>query len=812
MTAPAATSAATRPVWAQRIAWRPLLAGTVLAIVLTLLIRSDWRQVEWAKELSSQGSAAPARDPTSPTGYVLGQRHFLGTHERGETYRWIAMAQEILATHRTAPAAYAADNVPEGRPRLLPNLYAAWIAGIAQAIHLTTDAPAGICVERAALWEPLISHVFAFIALVGFMWARVGAGGAVMAALVFALFPLFSAQFLPGVLTPRTWALLLAAYSLAAALWPARGEKEVAAPGLRSGVAAGLALWLDPAIGFPAVLITSALGFVAPRGETRPFPHARWAVVGAVIVVLAWFIDANPWDVKAGELRYVHPYYGAAWLGLAIVLDVRRRVLVSQPRWRWVVVEGMLSLALIAPLGWTQFTNGYRGWLYPSAALRRLTSLDETAVYNTGFDWLGRASFAEVVLVALPVLFGLGAGGWALRRGPAKPPRALAVATLVVLAGLLLAAFFRMRWTVVVCLVALPAGWQLATALPSAARRVLSAASVVYVIALVAWAQAPTVPFRQPTAGATASSADVAALVNRHFAHWLASHRPGRNPVVLTSPDLSDSIVFHGGNRTLLSTAWESYRGQVAASRVLSAPEASEAEAVLQSREITHVVLPSWDRILPLLVQKPATADRDTLYDRLQRWVLPPYLRAIPYRLPPVPGYAGEKLAVFAVTPPQDEALSLSRLAEYFVEMGRDEPATLAAKVLLESSPDDPNAVLARATVYAQIRRPADFQREMRLAAADATAGRSPFSWDRRVQRAILLALDHRLELARTEVAACLATGSRDDLFELTPLQAHRLQILATRFNCPLPDAEIARLLTALGAEYAASPASNPGR
>jgi hypothetical protein len=278
--------------------------------------------------------------------------------------------------------------------------------------------------------------------------------------------------------------------------------------------------------------------------------------------------------------------------------------------------------------------------------------------------------------------------------------------------------------------------------------------------------------------------------------------------IALAPPELSDALVFHGGVRVLMSTAWESYPGHVAASRILSAPESSEAEAVLQSRAVTHVVLTSWDPVLPLLVKDPGVAGKNTLYARLQGWVLPRTLTPVPYQLPAVPGFQGQKLAVFKVTPPQDDALSLSRLAEYFVEMNRPEPARLAAQALTKGFPDDPNAVLARALVYAQTRDRAGLEREVARLAADAEAERVPFTWDRRVQRAITLALAGQKDIARRETEACLATATPEDLRELTPLQAYRLGALAKNFNLAFPDPDLAKLVASLGSEYnAARPA-----
>jgi hypothetical protein len=291
-------------------------------------------------------------------------------------------------------------------------------------------------------------------------------------------------------------------------------------------------------------------------------------------------------------------------------------------------------------------------------------------------------------------------------------------------------------------------------------------------------------------------------LIYRHLAHWLASHSVDRGVAALGPPEISDALVFHGGCRVLISTAWECYDGQVAASRILSAPEATEAEAVLQSREITHVILTSWDKVLPLLVREPKEPGRTTLYARLQRWVLPPYLRPLPYHLPRTPGYEAEKVAVFKVTGAQDEALLLSRLAEYFVEVERPEPATTAAAVLARTFPDDPNARMACALVDAATGNSEGFQRALTRLAADPTAGDDTLPWDRRVQRAIVFALGGRHDLARTALTSCLSDASADQLAELTPLQAYRLLALMRRYECAFPDPHLADIAAAMCSEY----------
>lgn len=790
----------------RKLAWRTVLSAAALIVAVVLVVRSDLAQVEWTARLTAEGSRPPERDQHSPTGYVLGQRAFLGPHERGETYRWIALTQAWFAAGPFASPVYQADNVPVGRPQLAPKLYAAWLAAISWTLHLVTGDSAALSVERAATWEPVIAQLLVLVGLVAFFWRRYGLAAAAAAALFFALSPPLSAQFLPGVLTSRTWALFLAAYALASSV--AGRPRHDGVLNARSALAAALALWLDPAFGFPAVLLPAAAAAGAVAAQRTRLPGLKWAALGASVSLAAWLVDQGPWNPAASELRYNHPLYALAWLGLGLGLDAFQNGIQAVRQRRRLIVETVAAIGLLAPLAYTQVRESYKGWLYSGAAMRRLTSLDETVVYDSAAGWLTQASPAEWVLVVAPALVGIAAllARFWMRTDDKECQPAARVASTVLLVALLALAFLRVKWGVIVSLVGLVFVWELSAPRAVFGRRVALALLGVLLLAAVAREGSLPASLRKSPAPSAPARVDLEALIYRHFAYWLASHHPGQKVTALAPPELSDSLVFHGGSRVLMSTAWESYSGQVAASRVLSALESSEAEAVLQSREVTHLVLPSWDPVLPLLVREPAAEGKEPLYPRLQRWVYPRYLRPIPYHLPPVPGFLDQKLAVFKVTAPQDEALALSRLAEYFAEMDRPEPAGLVAKVLVESFADDPNAAIARALVAAQANNPAALAREVDRLAADVTAGRTASSWDRRVQRAIVLALGHRTELVRAELTACTQLATRDDLFELTPLQAYRLHTLAAHFQLALADEELNRLLLALGAEFSASP------
>jgi len=785
--------------------WLSWLAWSALVVTLALMLRADLAHVRWVEQLSAQGSPPPAKSAHSNTGYEAGLRHFLGTHERGDTYRWIALTQRLVVTGPSLPSHYESDNVPSGRTQSLPRLCAAWIAGIGWSLHALTGESLPLAIERAALWEPVIAHVLAFIALAWFIGRRQGVVSAAFAGAFFALFPPLSAQFLPGVLTARTWALLLGVYAIAGNLPLSSPDRRSLAFSVRSAVAAGCSLWLDPAFGFPSVLISAAVGIAALlRGTTTERPWLRWALIGAGITTLGWIIDRSPWDPAAGELRYAHPLYALAWLGLGLGIDGWSRWQRPPSRSKPHLLELVAGALLFVPLLFVQFTDSYKGWLYPSAAMTRLTSLDEAVVFRSAFDWLGRTSFVENVFVSAPTGLALALLAWAWLRSRGtnrETPRVLPALTILFI-GVLVFAFFRVRWLTAASLLALPLIAFFAATIGPLVRRTVLTVFVVLSVGLLAWNKTRPASLRRPTEKTPPRVVDLQALIQRHFAHWVAAHHPPEKTRALAPPEFSDSLVFHGNVPVLMSTAWESYAGQIAAARILSAPEPTEAEAVIQSHELTHIVVPSWDPVLPLLVRNPQGEGKDTFYARLQRWLLPRYLRATPYHLPRLPGFLDQQLAVFQVVFPQDEALALARLAEYFAEMERPEPAGLVAQVLLQSFPDDPNASIARAIVYAQFKPEAGLEREVSRLAADVSAGRIPMDWDRRVQRAIVLALARKHDLARPEIEACLAEATEEALFELTPLQAYRLGALARGYHLSFPTSATAQLAAALGADY----------
>ena len=792
--------------------WLPWLGVAAVLLAIAFSIRADFARLSGVAALSGQGSPRPPISANSPTGYAQGQRYFLGAGERGETFRCIAAAQEMIASGSRTPAIYTGDNTPEGRSSLDAQLYTAWLASLAWVSHLFTGRPIGLAVEGVALWEPILAHFIALAGTVIFLTRRFGLVAGAIGGIFVSFFPAISSQFLPGVLSSRPWAMLFAAYAIWLTLaWfnplelaGSRLKRE----GLATGFATGLAIWLDPAMGFPVVLVTGIAGVAVAAFRPVNLPWLRWSISGAGTVLLAWVIDRGPLALNAGELRSVHPFYAVAWLGVGFALHgLQARSRDTPRKWRGIffLIGGAVIVTGSAAV---QLKSGFTGWIYPSLALQHLSSLDEARPpFETIIGWIQTAPGALVFLTITPAFVALlmaGVAAWSAR-GTRRGTHSFF--TLMLLLGLVILACFRVRWWSVLSAFALPA---IAAALPclrAGFHRVATISITCYLAALVVWS-ALTPPSRDAN---KAGAADVEALVFRHFTYWLVSHNPPGGVSALATPVLSDALVYHGGCRVLMSTAWESYPGHVAASLVLSAPDWNEVEGILRNRNITHVVINSWDRILPQFVRAPEAHRNETFHAKLQRWVFPRFLRPIPYQLPAGAGFDAQTILVLRVTESQDEALALGRLAEYFVEMDRDYLAAAAARILGQAHADEPNAMIARALVFDHVHDRAGFRIELDRLSQRLAKEHVPPEWDRRVQRAIVFALGGRHDLARPEITACAATLTRERIYDLTPLQAYRFLTLTSRYEIGFPTPGLRRLTESMCTEYLKQPASaNP--
>src|SRR5690606_12325641 len=98
----------------------------------------------------------------------------------------------------------------------------------------------------------------------------------------------------------------------------------------------------------------------------------------------------------------------------------------------------------------------------------------------------------------------------------------------------------------------------------------------------------------------------------------------------------------------------------------------AETLALLEARNVTHIVLPSWDPLLEnyLRIGRKLPADAplpaDTFLHAAKRWALPAWLQPVPYPLPAIGGMETASVVVLKRTGEIDVGLALARLADYF--------------------------------------------------------------------------------------------------------------------------------------------------
>jgi hypothetical protein len=216
--------------------------------------------------------------------------------------------------------------------------------------------------------------------------------------------------------------------------------------------------------------------------------------------------------------------------------------------------------------------------------------------------------------------------------------------------------------------------------------------------------------------------------------------------------------------------------------------------------------LPSWDDSLDQLAQGGSPTPERSLVALLRQWLPPRWLRPVAYQLPVIPGLEQDSVAVFEVVEPQENAIALSRLAEYFVETNRPALAAAVAEALEKSFAADAGAMIARAKVAlarGDGRALARVMPELLPAVAD---GRDEdLSWERRANLALVLAQTKHPDLARAQLEFCLREADAERLRSLGPVSLFRLLSVARTYHLEFADPQLrAVALALLPAEFQA--------
>ncbi len=765
------TPSLARPLW---LAVLVVAAGAMLGLAS--------QRVHRVRAVTDAVPVDLVADAASPTGYAGGVRRLVLPDTGRDSAQWIIRTEQMLASGRWRVHRIDYENAPDGREVVAAAPYHWWLAAVAWGQRAATGSSPGASVEAAALYANPLLHLLLLAGTAAFAWWRFGGGAAAATGLGLALmFPLAAAfpAGAPDDLGLGVATVLGSVLSLLAGLRTAASARRWF---VVAGIIGGIGLWLSPALLAP-VLAGLAAGVAIAVAVTRhaalaAAPWRHWSVAGAVGSLVAYLAEYAPGKLGGWQLRALHPLYGLAWLGLGAALAVGLPALQRHPTpWnRTRLATAAFAVLALAALPVAMFVTRNRAFLTTDLAAFQLPGV--IGATGSVFAWLGREDLRTTAVCTLLPLLLFAPVAWRAIREPAPSSTpALAWFALGPLAVALGFACWQAAWWPVVDVLLIAATCATLPAFPVRGQAIA--------IALAACALAPGWARLLPPRGdLVLEPPELAALIERDLAHWLAKRAGPQPGVVLAPPSETAALAYYGSLRGLGTLAPENRAGITATVRLLSARTAQEAQTLMARRGITHLVLPSWDATLGQYVQAGGVPLESTFLGGLRKWELPAWLRPVPYELPAVSGYENQSVAVFEVMEEQGDTAALCRLALYFVEMGRNDYAAAIEQSLRPFSSD--LAVLAtRAEVQAALNQPAAFAETVRSLTGRLNAGADrTLSWERRVGLAGVLAQARQAEFARAQTQRCFTDATEARLRALSNGALFRLLALGRAFQC----------------------------
>ena len=763
-------------------------------------------------------------DPSSPTGYAGGLRRLIVPEHNYDSYQWILQTQQMLAQHEWRIRRIVYDNAPHGRTLLTPSPYRWWLGCVAGLDHLLAGDSPGVAVERAARIADPILQAILLLSVFLFACSQFGIVPAGVTSIALAsVFP-FGSLYLPGQPTDEGLALFCMLWSVLFLLAgvqrnnnqrPLVNEHTLSARVARwflgSGIAGGIALWVDVTRAVPVLAGVVLGGVIATYGNRRAIkagtqsfsppvlPWRYWGISGAATCLVAYLLEYSPDFLGDFQLRHVHPLYGLSWMGAAELLArISQTAGLQKARVNWRgIVAALVATAAVAAAPVALFLTGARDLFTFDPTVTRLTPLVNSPTAQNFWAWILHDGITRVVLATCaPALLLIPAAWLFLRNGTDSTTRArIALGLGPVIVTLGFAVFQLQGWSLLdamLLVLLVPLASALTESGPGKPPLALGAAGLLllFIPGALVFAENAKVDRRS---GATES--DVESFIERDLSHWLAEQAGPGGAVVLAPPNLTTSIIYHGGLSGIGTSYWQNREGTLIAMRIVASSSPDEAQAVARARNVRYIVVPSWDNFLDGYAKLGSTEEQHTLIASLHRWLPPRWLKPIPYHMPTVAGLEGQSVAVFQVVDVQDNATALSNLAEYFVEMDMPPQALGVADTLEHSFRADLGAAVARALVARAAKDATAFSRAMNDVQASLQRGDGDnLTWDRRVSLAIALVEGRRFELAREQMQRCLSEIDEARLRSLTTASLHRFQEMIRGFGLQITDLHLRAL------------------
>jgi hypothetical protein len=765
-------------------------------------------RIQRINQVSSLGPQNLIRDSSSLTGYQGGRRWQIIPERNLRSFQWIRDTQQMFAAGEMRIRHVQADNAPLGRITYSPSPYRWWLGLVAWSDHTINHNPFGIAVERAALVANPLLQIMLLILGTAMVARWFGPTAAILFSLgLVTLFPL-ATVFLPGAPDSRALSLIVSLLSLLPLIRePPGGPSTSSAEADRSaerrfvvgGILGGIGLWLD-LVGQGTLIIGLALGGAlqgAIRRDRRT-PDivydqrwACWGLSGAITSLACYLVEYFPGHLD-WRPEVNHPIYGLAWLGLGLLLAQweARGPRIFRPRGgreAIFLLFGVLSLAAL-PF-WLWFTERFPG---SDPLVDQLANLPGILPADNFGAWVGKSGLDSNVLATCAPLLAI-IPVW-LAIGPRSRPQPRLGTFLLglgpVVTTFALACFQLEKWSSVDLTILSLVITAAATTSPqksSNSVRLWSIGCVAIVVVCGCIRLVP--PGRQ--GNLELSRREVIALIERDLAYWIADRSAAENGVILAPPYCSVGLAYFGGLRGLGSPSWENPEGMASALQIATSTRSEEALGRLAQREVTHLVLPTWDQDLDELVKWTMPTPDASLLFIIRQGSIPPWLTPLAYSPPTVMGLENPSVLVLRVDEENDSPAALIARAEYYLELNQLDLAGVTGAAL-KAFPSDFGALASRAKIAKARGDGIEFTALVENVVSQLEANpRASIPWDHRVSLATVLALAGNPEYARDQLKICLDGITEQRIRALNTRALYHLLVLMKTYRQNFPSPEM---------------------
>lgn len=637
---------------------------------------------------------------------------------------WVIHAKKMLRDGTWRVRGTALDNAPEGR-EVHWSSFLMWVLGLLAWVRSWgTGQPAEWFVADAAVAAgPLLLAV-----LFGALWwtARRALG---WLPATFYLLVLLTTQ---GVV--RTFELgeadhhgIVLAFASTSALCLVAGgagfARRTDVMAMRwfvaSGLAGAAALWVSASTTLPILAglgvggLLTGLVFGRSKEPTplRPDLWLVWGIAGCLGSLAFYLLEYFPLHM-GWRLEVNHPVYAFAWLGgswlLCRLLEGRRTgnfPLRKSGDW----VSAVLCVVMaVAPVAAITMAGDRVFWVSDNFLLAlHKEYISEFQSIAGILRWKGQEQNALVWIILyfwIWVIFAAALALWFSGKGDGPFRRALLL-LVPATAIMQLLAFWQVRWSSAAfalwalwALVAASAVLRLPAGSPWLNRGLATLAAVPWIAFLLGPLPAAAFATKaERTCLDAPLTEDVGGnLLVRDVTHRLMQASPGQVPTVLTGPNTSTEMAYHGGVRVLGTLYWENMPGLKKAAEIFASGTEAETKRLLSEAGVTHIVVPSWSNFgeayAGLLAKARGKANPDPSYldAVLKSEEFPVWLRPFAYPIPTATGIDAQSVRIVAFIPAQNDFEAHFYRGVYHFESGQPDKARAQFGEALAIRPGEP--------------------------------------------------------------------------------------------------------------------------